>query len=64
MLIEIVLVGALLYLAVSFFITRKELKRVAAYFGGPKPHPVLGNVLEFANKDLPGKVSVDGCSVP
>ncbi|EDS33874.1 cytochrome P450 4C1 [Culex quinquefasciatus] len=53
MLIEIVLGGALLYLAVSFFITRKELKRVAAYFGGPKPHPVLGNVLEFANKDLP-----------
>ncbi|XP_065076940.1 cytochrome P450 4d8-like [Ochlerotatus camptorhynchus] len=54
MLLVAIAVATLIYLLVKFYVTRKELKRVASYFAGPKPNPLLGNVLEFYNKDIPG----------
>lgn len=55
MLLLAIAVGTLIYLLVNFYVKRRELKRVASYFAGPKPNPVLGNVLEFFNKDVPGE---------
>ncbi|XP_055638966.1 cytochrome P450 4d2-like [Toxorhynchites rutilus septentrionalis] len=54
MLIEAVVIGVLLYFVISFFITRREMVRIASHFAGPKPHPVLGNIPDFMNKDIPG----------
>ncbi|XP_019547200.3 cytochrome P450 4d8-like [Aedes albopictus] len=54
MLFLTIVVGALLYLVVNFYVTRRALNRMAAHFSGPKPNFLLGNVLEFLNKDLPG----------
>uniref|UniRef100_A0A182IKY7 Uncharacterized protein n=1 Tax=Anopheles atroparvus TaxID=41427 RepID=A0A182IKY7_ANOAO len=33
---------------------RQQLKRIAAHFGGPNPHWLVGNVLEYPAHDIPG----------
>ncbi|XP_062551978.1 cytochrome P450 4d8-like [Armigeres subalbatus] len=54
MLLLAIIAGALLYLVFNFYVTRKYLNQMATHFDGPKPNYLLGNVLEFFNKDLPG----------
>uniref|UniRef100_A0A182FZS0 Uncharacterized protein n=2 Tax=Anopheles albimanus TaxID=7167 RepID=A0A182FZS0_ANOAL len=33
---------------------RQQLRRIAAHFGGPQPHWLLGNLLEYPANDIPG----------
>ncbi|XP_050099313.1 cytochrome P450 4d8-like [Anopheles aquasalis] len=33
---------------------RQQLRHIAAHFGGPRPHWMLGNLLEFPANDIPG----------
>ncbi|XP_053692189.1 cytochrome P450 4C1-like [Sabethes cyaneus] len=54
MFIEIILGGFLIYILFGLLFFRKQMKRMANYFPGPKPNPILGNVLEFYDKDIPG----------
>ncbi|XP_001849294.2 cytochrome P450 4d8 [Culex quinquefasciatus] len=53
MLLQAVLAGVVSYVVVKFVLQRNQLKKIAAHFGGPKPLPVIGNLLEF-NTDVPG----------
>ncbi|EAT45358.2 AAEL003399-PA [Aedes aegypti] len=51
--ITLVLVaGVVLYFLRSFLQKRNKLLKIANHFGGPKPLPVIGNLLEF-NTDIP-----------
>ncbi|XP_053678283.1 cytochrome P450 4d2-like [Anopheles nili] len=38
----------------KFYRKRQKLHQIAARFGGPKPHWLLGNVMEYPANDIPG----------
>ncbi|XP_058126923.1 cytochrome P450 4d2-like [Anopheles coustani] len=50
-LLLIVLIG---YGLLLVYRKRQQLKRIATHIGGPKPHWLVGNVLEYPAHDIPG----------
>lgn len=50
----LLLVTLIVYSLVQAYRKRRQVSRVAAHFAGPKPHWLLGNVLEFPAHDIPG----------
>ncbi|XP_058453665.1 cytochrome P450 4C1-like [Malaya genurostris] len=53
MFFQAIIVGTILFLIVRFIRERQQIVKIAKHFGGPKPLPVIGNLLEF-NTDIPG----------
>ncbi|KFB40666.1 AGAP001861-PA-like protein [Anopheles sinensis] len=54
MILQALLIGTIVFLLISHLIERKKLKKINKHFQGPKPLPVVGNLLEFALLDIPG----------
>ncbi|XP_058063777.1 cytochrome P450 4d8-like [Anopheles bellator] len=46
--------GWLLLYAVKAYRKRQQLRKIAAHFGGAKPHWLLGHLLEYPANDVPG----------
>ncbi|XP_052862797.1 cytochrome P450 4d2-like [Anopheles cruzii] len=44
----------LLYAVVKAYRKRQQLRKIAAHFGGAKPHWLLGNLLDYPKNDVPG----------
>ncbi|XP_062562699.1 cytochrome P450 4C1-like isoform X1 [Armigeres subalbatus] len=53
MIVLVVITVIFAYFLKEFLKERNKLKKISAHFGGPKPLPVIGNLLEF-NTDIPG----------
>uniref|UniRef100_A0A182LYY9 Cytochrome P450 n=1 Tax=Anopheles culicifacies TaxID=139723 RepID=A0A182LYY9_9DIPT len=54
MILQALLIAAAVYLLVTHLIQRKKVQTINKHFPGPKPYPVVGNLLEFATLDIPG----------
>ncbi|XP_058823814.1 cytochrome P450 4C1-like [Topomyia yanbarensis] len=52
MFLQAIIAGTVLFLIIQYIRERNTLKKIAKHFGGPKPLPLIGNLLEF-NKDVP-----------
>ena len=55
MILQALLIAGVVYLVISHLIERKKLQKINKHFPGPKPLPVVGNLLQFAWLDIPGK---------
>uniref|UniRef100_A0A182JM22 Uncharacterized protein n=1 Tax=Anopheles atroparvus TaxID=41427 RepID=A0A182JM22_ANOAO len=54
MFVVIFLVTVVLWATLQHFRQRQRLQQIAARFGGPKPHWLLGHLPEFPADDIPG----------
>ncbi|XP_058823811.1 cytochrome P450 4C1-like [Topomyia yanbarensis] len=53
MFLQAIIAGTVLFLIIQYIRERNTMKKIAKHFGGPKPLPLVGNLLEF-NTDAPG----------
>uniref|UniRef100_A0A182VQV2 Cytochrome P450 n=1 Tax=Anopheles minimus TaxID=112268 RepID=A0A182VQV2_9DIPT len=54
MILQALLIAVAVYMLITHLIQRKKLQKINKHFPGPKPYPVVGNLLEFATLDIPG----------
>ncbi|XP_052868407.1 cytochrome P450 4d8-like [Anopheles cruzii] len=54
MILHALIVGVVVFVVITHLIERRKLQKMAKHFPGPKPLPVVGNLLEFARLDIPG----------
>uniref|UniRef100_A0A2M4CZT1 Putative cytochrome p450 4c1 n=1 Tax=Anopheles darlingi TaxID=43151 RepID=A0A2M4CZT1_ANODA len=53
-LVALLLACWLVYCAVQAYRKRQHLHHIASQFGGPRPHWIFGNLLEYPHHDIPG----------